>query len=209
MHANATAVTHESTVVTARDSQGRKMTATTEIPTSADQAPITNFQVFDPVAHVTFNWSFPGRKATLMAIPFPGVIPRGCGFMVGRIFSPTEKTTVEDLGNMAIQGVEARGRRTSTTIPMGAVGKHKGHRPQVRATVVSSTEVWKAIDPGLTGLVVREVSEDAQSDKTSKELVKFSQSEPNTSVFQPPISYEIVNKEVNADPCVSFGEMEP
>jgi hypothetical protein len=80
MHANATAVTHESTVVTARDSQGRKMTATTEIPTSADQAPITNFQVFDPVAHVTFNWSFPGRKATLMAIPFPGVIPPGLRF---------------------------------------------------------------------------------------------------------------------------------
>jgi len=56
---------------------------------------------------------------------------------------------------------------------------------------------------------VREVSEEAQSGKTSKELVKFSQTEPDAAVFRPPISYVIVNREVNADPCLSFGKWNP
>ena len=38
---NGTAVTHESTVITVRETQGRHMTATTAIPTSADQTATT------------------------------------------------------------------------------------------------------------------------------------------------------------------------
>jgi hypothetical protein len=207
--ANGTAITHESTVVNARDSQGRHMTATTAIPTSADQTATTHFRVFDPVAHVTFNWSFPGREATVMAIPFSGAIPPGCSFAVAGISYTNEKTTEEDLGTKTIQGVKARGRRTSTTAMLEAIGKHKKHKQQVRATEVRSTELWQAIDPGLTGLVVREVSEGMQSDKTSQELVNFNQSEPDAAVFQPPKGYEMVNREVNADPCASLGEMYP
>ena len=79
----------------------------------------------------------------------------------------------------------------------------------MRTIEVGFFEFWKAIAPGLSGLEVREVSEEAQSGKTSKELVKFSQTEPDAAVFRPPISYVIVNREVNADPCLSFGEMEP
>ncbi len=207
--ANGITITRKSTLITARDSQVRRMTATTAIPTSADQTATTHFQVFDPVAHVTFNWGFPGREATVMAIPFSGAIPPSCGFMVGRIFSASEKTTVEDLGTMAILGVEARGRRTTTTIPIESIRKHKSHKPLVStAELVSTTELWQAIAPGLTGLVVREVSEDAQSGKMSKEMVKFSQDEPDAAFFRPPKGYEIVNREVDADPCVSFGEME-
>ncbi|MDR3750227.1 MAG: hypothetical protein P4K94_01945, partial [Terracidiphilus sp.] len=80
--AGGTAITHESTVVTARDAQGRQMTATTVIQPSADQLPITHFQVFDPMAHYTFTWSFPGKNATVMAIPIYGAIQSGCGFGV-------------------------------------------------------------------------------------------------------------------------------
>jgi hypothetical protein len=75
--------------------------------------------------------------------------------------------------------------------------------------LVSNVELWEAIAPGLTGLVVREVSEDAQSGKTSNELVKFRQSEPDAAVFRPPAGYEIVNREVGIDPCTSFEGMEP
>jgi hypothetical protein len=209
--ANGTANTHESTVVTARDSQGRLMTATTVLPPSADQTATTHFQVFDPVAHVTFTWSFPGREATVMAIPFLGANHQGCGFAVGRIWSANEKTTVEDLGTMSILGVEARGSRSSTTIPVEAIGKHKRHPPQARTTEVRSSELWQAIAPGLNGLVVRQVSEDAHSGKTSRELVKFNQSEPDAAVFRPPIGYEIVNRDVDTNPCASFGigGMEP
>jgi hypothetical protein len=208
--ANGTAIAHETTVVTARDSQGRSMTATTIVPTSAAQRATTHFQVFDPVAHVTFNWSFPGREATVMAIPFSGAIFQGCGVMSAGISSASARTTVEDLGTMAILGVEAQGRRTTTTIPLHPIEKHKKHKLQERSDeLVSTAELWRAIAPGLTGLVVREVNVDMQSFKSSKELVKFSQSEPDAAIFRPPASYEIVNREVNIDPCTSIEEMEP
>ncbi|MDR3750731.1 MAG: hypothetical protein P4K94_04515, partial [Terracidiphilus sp.] len=176
--------------------------------------PITHFQVFDPMAHYTFTWSFPGKNATVMAIPIYGAIQSGCGFGVVGMASidcvtrPT-KETEEELGTKTIQGVEAQGRRTTWTTPSEYIGKDKKHKPQVCTTEVSTVEQWKAIAPGLTGLVVREVSEDTRSGKTSKELVKFSQSEPNAAVFRPPAGYEIVNREVGIDPCTSFEGMEP
>lgn len=212
--ANGTSITHESKIVTARDAQSRHMTATTDIPTSADEKPMTHFLVFDPMAHVTFTWSFPGKNATVMAIPFYGALQSGCGAASGGIVSmdcetkPTNET-VEELGTKTIQGVEARGRRTTWTTPSEYIGKHKKHVPLVCPTKVSSFELWRAIDPGLAGLTVRMVSEDVQSGKTSKELVKFSQSEPDVAVFRPPAGYEIVNREVNVDPCTSFEGMEP
>jgi hypothetical protein len=208
--ANGAAITHETTVVTARDSQGRRMTATTIVPTSAAQRATTHFQVFDPVDHVTFNWSFPGREATVMAIPFSGAAFQGCGAMSAGISSASAKTTVEDMGTMAILGVEAQGRRTTTTIPLHPIGKHKKHKQQERMDeLVSTAELWRAIAPGLNGLVVREVNVDMPPVKSSKELVKFSQGEPDAVVFRPPTGYEIVNREVNVNPCAIFEAMEP
>jgi hypothetical protein len=206
--------THESRVVTARDAQGRQMTATTDIPASADEKPITHFQVVDPMAHVTFTWSFPGKKAIVMAIHFYGASQSGCGAVGGGVASmgcetkPT-KETVEELGTKTIQGVEVRGRRTTWTTPSEYIGKDKKHKPQVCPTKVSTTELWKAITPGLNGLVARQVSEDAQSGRFSKELVKFTQSEPDAAVFRPPTSYEVVNREVGRDPCAIFEGTEP
>lgn len=212
--ASGTSITHESKVITARDAQGRQMTATKVSPTSAAKEPIIHFQVFDPMDHITFTWSFPGQKVTRMAVPFYGAIQSSCGFAVARVQSldcatGATKETVEELGTKTIQGVEARGSRTSWTTPAEYIGKHKGHKPQVCATEVNTIELWKAIAPGLTGLVVRQVSENAYSGKMSKELVKFSQGEPDAAVFRPPSDYEIVNREVNTDPCISFEGMEP
>jgi hypothetical protein len=207
--ANGTALTHQTTIVTARDSQGRHLKATTAIPMWTDQTATTHFQVIDPVAHATLNWRYPGREATVMALPFSVAVFPGCSYMTTETISPGKKTTVEDLGTMTVQGVEAQGRRTTTAIPIMAYKKHKTHKPPVRkGELVSTAELWTAIDPGLNGLLVREVDEDAWSNKVSKELVNFSQSEPNAAFFKPPRSYAIVNREVNADLCVSLWEME-
>jgi len=214
VRAGVTSLPHESRIVTARDAQGRQMAATTDFPTSADQKPITHFQVVDPMAHLTFAWSFPGKKAIVMAIPIYGEIQSACGAASGGIVSmdcaakPT-KETVEELGTKTIQGVEARGRRTTWTTPSEYVGKDKKHKPPVCPAEVSTNELWKAMAPGLTGLVAREVSEDAQSGKMSKELVKFSQREPDKAFFRPPAGYEIVNREVGTDPCINFEGIEP
>ena len=214
VRAGVTSLPHESRIVTTRDAQGRQKTATTDLPTSADEKPLTHFQVFDPMAHVTFTWSFPGKKAIVMAIPFYDVSQSGCGAVGGGVASmgcetkPT-KENVEELGTKTIQGVEVRGRRTTWTTPSEYIGKDKRHKAQVCPTKVSTTELWKAIAPSLNGLVARQVSEDAQSGKFSKELVKFTQSEPDAAIFRPPTSYEIVNREVGRDPCAIFEGTEP
>jgi hypothetical protein len=206
---NGTAVPHEFTVITARDSQDRHMRATTVSPLWPDQTATTHFQVFDPVAHASFNWSFPGREATVMAIPFYGANLQGCGYASFGISYANAKTTMEDLGTKTIQGVLAHGRRFTTTATAEPIGKHKKHMQQPVTIKLRSTELWEAIDPGLAGLVVQEISEEAQSVKRSKELVNFSQSEPDAVFFRPPASYEIVNREVNADPCSSFENLDP
>ena len=202
-------VAHETRIVIARDSQGRKMRATTEIPETPGVPQKTHFEVVDPVAHATFSWNFPGREATVMAIPFAGVIPPGCSFAVFGIGYSNEKTTVEDLGTKIILGVEARGRRTSTTVLIRPVGKQKKHKSQARTSQVRSDEIWQATNPDLTGMVVRYVNEDEAAGKTSKELVNFSQSDPDVLIFQPPAGYTIVNREVSADPCTALELLNP
>src|ERR1039457_199415 len=136
-----------------------------------------------------------------MAIPLNGANQSGCGAASGGIVSmgcetKSAKETVEELGTKTIQGVEARGRRTSWTTVAANTGKHKKQKHQLCTTEESTTERWKAINPGLNGLVARLVNEDAQTGKFSKELVRFSQGEPDASLFRPPAGYEVVNREV-------------
>jgi hypothetical protein len=89
----------------------------------------------------------------------------------------------EDLGLVTILGLEARGHRTTTTTPAGAIGNS--------APLVETDERWVAITPGLTGLLVREVRNSLVNGRRTEELVKFTQSEPDPAIFQPPPGYEI------------------
>ena len=202
--ADGTAITLDSTEVIAVDAQGRQMIATTMIPLSEDQTARTRFAVFDPVSHTNIRWVSPGQKATVAAIPIAGAWLFGCGaatVTVGPLHPDATgeasrvKRTTEDLGTETIQGLEARGRRTTTAISSGAIGNNK--------PLVHTIELWTAVTPGLHGLAVREVRDDPQTGRTSKKMVSFSQGEPDASVFMPPAGYEIVNREVSANLCAS------
>jgi hypothetical protein len=206
MLADGTTITHESTEVVAVDSQGRRLTATTMVPISGDQTPVTRVSVFDPVARTNSNWSVPGQRATVIQMPAPGAQRSSCATTATARIAPTEQVTrvrptVEDLGVETINGVEARGRRTTTTTPAGAIGNNE---PLVR-----TNEMWTAVVPGLNGLVVRQTSNDPQGGQMTKELTNLTQSEPDASVFQPPAGYEIVNKDAAACPSSSAISMEP
>lgn len=198
-------ITHESTEVVALDSQGRSMTSTTTMPTSQDQSPITRVNVYDPVAGTNSSWSVPGHQATVTQMPAPGSLPPCASTVMGAVANPRpvqrEKPVVEDLGTETIQGVEARGRRTTTTIPAGAIGND--------APLVRTRETWTAIAPGLGGLLVREVSDDPQLGQTTKELQNLSQDEPDPSLFQPPAGYEIVNKDAAGCSSSNLRSVEP
>jgi len=197
---NGSTITHESTQVIALDSQGRRMTATTDVPLLGNQTPITRVSVMDPVARTNSSWTVPGQKATVIQMPAPGVSRTGCltNMQVrlpdNRTQPERPKPVIEDLGTQTINGVEAHGRRFTTTTPAGAIGND--------APLVRTTETWTAIAPAsLRGLFVREVSDDPQSGKYTRELTNFTQAEPDASVFQPPEGYEIVNKPAPSSVC--------
>jgi hypothetical protein len=197
-------ITQESAQVVAFDSQGRRLTSTTTTPLSSDQMPWTNGTVIDPVAHTHISWSSQGQKATVLAMSLPAAARSSCAantpaFGVAHsdpnAGAPRPKPMVEDLGIETIQGIEAHGHRTTMTTTAGAIGNSE--------PLVHVLETWTATAPGLRGLVAREVNDDPQTGKTTKDLVNFSQTEPDATLFQPPAGYEIENKEVPVPACPS------
>ena len=224
--ANGSTITTETTQVTALDTQGRRYTSSTTVPASENQTARTTVTVFDPVERTTTSWSVPGKRASVLKMPEPGVARTPCALpatttagttsavtsgVVGSVFtssatatsSPTavrrEPPVVENLGTETIQGVEARGRRITTTTPAGTIGNNE---PLVR-----TSETWTAIEPGFFGLMVRQSTDDPQFGKTTKELTSFTQGEPDASLFQPPSEYEIVTREQSA--CGGLQQIQP
>ncbi len=194
--ANGSTITHESSEVVAVDAQGRRMSSSTIVPLSDEQTPVTHISVNDPVAHTNSSWTVPGQKVTVMAMPAPGAALSSCAPTTTapvHFSAPLmQRPEMEDLGTETIEGVEARGYRTITTIPAGKIGND--------APMQRTSEEWRAIAPGLTGLVVRQLTNDPHAGNMNKELVNFTQAEPDAALFQPPPNYEIVNKEAPACP---------
>jgi len=192
--ADGTTITRDTTESTAVDSQGKRMTASATTA-SESQTPKTEFNVFDPVARTSTRWSVPGKKATVRQIGEG----HGCSSATESAHvhsltrSPHERPVVEQLGTASIQGIEARGTRTITTIPAGEVGND--------APLVRTSEVWSAIAVGLKGLLVREITDDPRSGKWDRELTSISQSDPDPSLFQPPDGYEIVKADASDAGC--------
>jgi hypothetical protein len=128
----------------------------------------------------------------------PGGGGMGAGGVAGVIFSgPAQGSNAapirpvhEDLGTDTIMGVEVRGYRITRTTPAGRIGND---RP-----LVSTTETWMA--PSL-GLAIRQITDDPQTGKMTREVVSLDLSEPDPSVFQPPADYEVITEEMHEVPC--------
>jgi hypothetical protein len=58
-----------------------------------------------------------------------------------------------------------------------------------------------AVAPALLGLLLREISDDPQSGRTTRELVRLDQREPDEATFRPPAGYEIVNRTTEQITC--------
>jgi hypothetical protein len=197
--ANGSTLTRESTEVRAADSLGRVMTAITRVPPNDDGRTTTTVNVVDPLAGTRTNWMVPGEQATVTKMQSPGAGGSSCSgnspiTPVTRSSTATQRTSVtEDLGTETIQGVQAHGQRTTTTTPAGMIGNSE--------TLVRTSEVWQAIGIQPMVLVVREISDDPDSGKRTKELVSVALSEPAPSTFLPPQGYEIVNRDAPSLPC--------
>jgi hypothetical protein len=83
----------------------------------------------------------------------------------------------EDLGTQIIEGVQAEGKKHTTTWPVGTMGND---RP-----IVSTFETWTS--PELKEIILRK-SDDPRSGKQTYKLVDINRGEPDPSLFEPPPS---------------------
>jgi hypothetical protein len=187
--ANGTTITHDYTEIRAIDSQGRTVFQRTS--PRAEEGPIVHSFVIDPAAHTTTDWNSKIKKATVHPFGSAAMAHDCSAALVGNTDhlsakTSQEKPVIEKLGTETIQGIEARGTRTTTTIATGEDGND--------APLVRTHEQWTAINPGLHNLVVRASSDDPRFGKNSRELTSFAQGEPDASLFSPPSDYEIINR---------------
>jgi hypothetical protein len=194
--ADGSTITHESTEVLARDSHGRTYNLSSSISQNEEQTVHTSINISDPVAKTHTFWFVPGQRVTVVNTFDAGAASAPCGVnttvaMPQATEERTVKPTREDLGKQTFQGIEARGNRTTTSFPAGAIGNSE---PLLR-----TDEVWFSSTPGLSGINVRQVNDDPQTGKTTRELVKFTQGEPDLTLFQPPDGYETLTQETHAE----------
>jgi len=195
--ATGATVTSASTELVARDTQGRRVIATTPATVPGKPSPITHVSMSDPVARTNSTWTIPGKQVTVTAMAQPGTrtscppTQQPSQPQPQRIPSP--KPTVEDLGNQTIMGLAVHGRRMTTIIPASADGK--------RPAITRITEDWLPTDPGLRGSFAREITTEPPMLTLTRDLLSFQEGEPNPVFFQIPAGFEVVNKPAPGSNC--------
>lgn len=110
---------------------------------------------------------------------FPINTPRG-DFGLGHSTFPRHKPVTESLGKQMIEGVEAEGTRSTTTIPAGEIGN------ELPIKIVS--ERWYS--PELQTVVMTKRS-DPRMGETLYRLTNISRSEPARTLFEVPADYTV------------------
>ena len=189
--ADGTTISHESTETRAVDLHGRVMTATTS-DNDATGERITRVTVRDSTGGTLTMWQVPGKQATVNTIPKPGSVqcPLGTQPAPSKLQSVTE-----GLGTDTIDGIEARGTRTTITTPAGTIGNNE--------PLVHTHETWQAVGFGPFVLDVRVIDNDPQNGKTTKEMTNLTQGDPDASVFEPPSGYEIATRDSGPPACAN------
>lgn len=102
----------------------------------------------------------------------------------GPMNMPRPEIQSEDLGTQMVEGVAARGTRTTQTWPEDSVGND---RP-----IVVVSEHWMSEQLG--GVMVLSKNNDPRHGETTTSLKNVNLAEPDPSLFQPPPGYQIVDE---------------
>ena len=171
---DGTHVSHATTLMEYRDSEGRVRTETSE-PAS--------IVIRDPVAGVTYRLDPLKKLFTKIAAAEGGRGGRGGSApsedksLVLNQSDPAD--VVEDLGTATVNGVSASGTRVTTTVPKGAIGNDREFR--------SISERWFSPD---LNLLIKSASTDPRFGTTSYELTNISRVPPDPSLFRIPADYK-------------------
>lgn len=162
--------------------------------------------IFDPVTKEHIDYTSDSKVAHVLPVPpFPpdavvggetsvsvsefGPAPAGGGTAQGfsvqaRRVSPQENERMEpkteSLGTKTIEGVQVTGTRTTSTIPVGAIGNDKA--------LVITRETWYS--PELQ-FVVKSTQNDPRFGQTTYTLTNIQRGEPDVTLFQIPPDYKI------------------
>jgi hypothetical protein len=133
------------------------------------------------------------EEAAAGAVPPPPPPPPAnatSSVSVMRDRNPGWEEKVEDLAARQIEGVQAVGKRTTRTIPAGAIGNE---RP-----IVIVSEEWRS--PELQVLVLTTTS-DPRTGESVYKLVNINRSEPAPSLFEVPPDYTVKETGVRRMPA--------
>jgi len=97
-----------------------------------------------------------------------------------------DTATTTDLGTQTIEGVAAKGSKTTVTIPAGEMGNE--------LPIVITTETW--VSPDLK-VVVMSKSSDPRMGETTYKLTNLSRAEPDATLFQIPADYTVQDEPHN------------
>ena len=123
----------------------------------------------------------PAIAARAMTAVGEGLAPVAMGFGTGT--SSKWESRTEELGTQNIEGVDAEGSRTITTIPAGAIGNE---RP-----IEITYEKWYSRE---LQLVVMSKHNDPRFGEQTYRLTNIVRSEPDPSLFSPPHGYRLVTE---------------
>ena len=116
-----------------------------------------------------------------LPLPPPLSGSQGAVFFRRNVFADSKPPTIEHLGRQIVEGVEAEGTRSTTTIPAGQIGN------ELPLTIVS--ERW--FSPELRVLVVSRQT-DPRFGETTYRLTNIVQAEPSPDLFEPPPEFTLV-----------------
>jgi hypothetical protein len=183
------------TAMIARDSDGR----TVRTQTFSNGTTVT--MILDPVAGTHIDYDSEKKIAHVMTLP--ATLPSGAALAMGSGFftsaggqagggfflehrtvssqaSDAPSSTTESLGTKTIDGIPVAGTRSTSTIPLGAIGNDK--------ELTITREAWYSAELKLD---LSTIQNDPRFGQTTYSLTNIQRSEPDAALFQAPPDYKI------------------
>lgn len=166
-----------------RDTDGR----TRREEASADG--IKSITLFDPVAAVSVSLNASNKTAFKAAVHVPGDHssddhrkPAGGSTpdRANRAGRTNPNRLSEDLGNQAIEGIAAQGRRTTTIIPAGTMGNDRD--------IKIVDEIW--LSPDLQ-VVMQSRHSDPRTGEMTYKLANIRRADQSHTLFEVPADYQV------------------
>jgi hypothetical protein len=171
---DGTHVSQTTTMVEYRDAEGRVRTETNR----RGSAP--SVIIIDPVAGATYRLDPETKTALKTLSPARSAGAAALEAAEVRLARSHSSDQSEDLGTAVVNGVTAHGARTTTVVPVGAIGNDREFR--------SVEERWFSSD---LNLLVKSVTTDPRFGTTVYELTNVSRQTPEPSLFQVPPDYTV------------------